>query len=562
MKKILLVAAATASMLSMNAESVTINHETSGALATELQAAIDADPDDALTAMSDITELTIVGEAALNVADFTAIRANLRPSLVFLDLSGAVFANNKLPGDDYAKEGILNKMNFVEVKLPETLTGLSGGAFFKCRKLEKVNLPEGIKTINQYCFSGCSKLKIEKLPSYLVKIEPDAFRGCSSLELTELPVTVTSIRGNAFNDDEEPGYQTPAPGIAFTKLPPGLEVLGECAFRRTGCTFSEWPVTLTTVPKSAFAATSVAFKELSPNITSVGQYAFQSVKTMSEFTIPNQAGLWSTIPIGCFFVAADDVKRTFICRAPTAPAATVEVGSSKWSGSFSQVASNPNTTFKVLASAMESYETTAPYSSMNLVALTTPVQAPVIDIDGGDASKCIVYVTVAGKEHSDFSEEVYEGEGEFTIEVSSNTANNEAFYIERISYIEPEYYAEGEEIQEPADENLLYAATGEVKDLVDRPVSVPVTVAPGMKQLHVKVANAYYVLTGVEAVDAPANSIRRVGDTIYMTLPGAQLYDIAGRMVLSTSDNTVDLSMLPAGTYVLRAGNTSMKILK
>ena len=45
MKKIFLVAAATASMLSMNAETVTINHETSGALATELQAAIDADPD-------------------------------------------------------------------------------------------------------------------------------------------------------------------------------------------------------------------------------------------------------------------------------------------------------------------------------------------------------------------------------------------------------------------------------------------------------------------------------------------------------------------------------------
>ena len=47
-----------------------------------------------------------------------------------------------------------------------------------------------------------------------------------------------------------------------------------------------------------------------------------------------------------------------------------------------------------------------------------------------------------------------------------------------------------------------------------------------------------------------------------MTLPGAQLYDIAGRMVVNTSGNTVDLSMLPAGTYILRAGRETVKIMK
>lgn len=554
---------AAASMLCMNAETVTINHETAGALATELQAAINADPDDALTAMSDITELIITGEAVMSDNDFAAIRANLRPSLSVLDLSQAKFTNNVLPGKtDGVKQGILQTMNVVEVILPETLTGLSSGAFYQCRKLEKINLSDAIKSINQYCFSGCSKLKLEKLPAYLTSIGPDAFRGCYSLELTELPETIKSIRGDAFNDDEVESYRKPAPGIAFTKLPANLEILGERAFRKTGCTFSEWPEGLTSIPSSVFSATSVSFKELSPNITSVGEYAFQSVKTMTEFTITNQANLWTKIPNGCFFVATDDVQRTIICRAPVPPTATVNVGASAWTGSFSQVAKNPNLTFKVLASALESYKAKSPYNTMNLVALTTPVTAPVVDIDGGDASKAIVYITVADKEHRDFTEEVYEGEGMLNIEVAGDKTANEYFYIESVRYLEPETYAEGDETEDPVDANLLYEASGDVKDLVEKPVAVPVTVEPGMKPLYVKVSNAYSALTGVDSVDAPANSVRRVGDTIYMTLPGAQLYDPAGRMVASTATNAVDLSGLPAGLYILRAGNTTVKILK
>ena len=150
MKRFSLVTAFAVSLLSVSAESVTIEHNTAGGLEAELNAAIAAN--DNLTSMADITDLTIIGEAVMNATDFAAIRKNLRPSLVNLDLSGAVFTNNKLPGGDYDKEGILQTMNVVSVKLPETLTGLSGGVFFKCRKLETVNLPDGIRSINQYCF--------------------------------------------------------------------------------------------------------------------------------------------------------------------------------------------------------------------------------------------------------------------------------------------------------------------------------------------------------------------------------------------------------------------------
>lgn len=551
MKKIFLVAAATASMLSMNAETVTINHETSGALATELQAAIDADPDDALTAMSDITELIVTGEGQMIDADYTAIRA-LAATLVRLDVSAANL-NKKIPGGQWDGEnsGRLRSMTALEeVVLPDDITSIGGATFTGCKNLRKINLNDNIKVFPNHVFRGCTALELEALPANTTHIEQYAFYQCASLKLTALPSTIQQIRDDAFNESN----------VAFSELPASLTVLGPRAFRKTNVKFNTLPTGITTLNTSVFAASQCTFSTFPAHVTNIGTCVLQSVKTLPEFTIPNVAGLWTKIPDGLFYVN-ENIQRSFICRASSAPAVGKVTGSN-WDETFGRPAMCTNTTMKVLASAMESYEATAPYNSMNLVPLTTPVQAPVIDIDGGDASKCIVYVTVAGKEHRDFSEEVYEGEGEFIVEVSSNSADNEAFYIERISYIEPDVYAEGDETQEPADENLLYASTGEVKDLVDQPVTVPVTVAPGMKQLHVKVANAYYILTGVEAVDAPANSIRRVGDTIYMTLPGAQLYDIAGRMVVNTSGNTVDLSMLPAGTYILRAGRETVKILK
>ncbi len=549
------------------AESVTINHETAGNLKAELDAAIAAS--DVLSSMEDITDLTIEGDAQLNANDFAAIRANLRPSLLYLDLSNAKFANNKLPGGDYDKQGILQTMNVKEVKLPETLTGLSGGAFYMCKSLEKVNLPDGIHSINQYCFSGCSNLKLEALPPYLTSISADAFRGCSSLELTELPETIKTIGGDAFNDDEKDAVKLPLSGVAFTKLPRDLTTLGERAFRRTSCTFSEWPEHLTALPASVFSATHVTFTSLSPNITSVASYAFQSVKTMTEFTITDQAGLWTKIPDGCFFVQTDDAKRVFICRAPSAPKATVNVGSGAWTGSFSQVAKNPNTTFRVLASAMESFQNTAPYNTMNIEALTTEVPAPIIDMPAGhDTSGVSVKFVVNDVEHDGFGN-VLEGEGKFV--VSFNDEAHDWLHVEEIRYAAPStysavraaVYAADDETEEPAEEtdpDQLYRVSN-VSENLKKTIEVPVTVTPDMKPLQVKVSMAD-VITGVNVVNIPDAVVTRNGDIVNLTVPGASLYNMAGRMVLSTDSNTLDLGGIPAGVYVLRAGKKTVKILK
>lgn len=537
-----------------NAESVTINHQTAGGLQAELDAAIEAS--ETLASYADITELTIIGEAAMNATDFVAIRAKLRPSLLKLDMSGATFADNKLPGGFYDKEGILNKMNFTECKLPATLTQFSGGAFFECKLLESVNLPEGIKSIPQYCFSGCVKLNMEALPSQLTTIYADAFNQCKALTLAELPETVHTINGSAFNET----------AVTFSKLPSALKgAIGERAFRQAkNVTFSEIPEGVTVLKTSCFAGTQVSFKTFPNTITGIETCVLQSCKQITEFTIPNIGTLWTKIPDGTFYVN-EAITRTFICRAPSAPVPSKVTGSN-WDESFGRPDQCVNTTMKVLASALESYQTTAPYNKMQLEVLKTAVPEPVIEMPAGhEAANVNVKFVVNEVEHPDFGE-VLEGEGKFV--VSFGDAADNGLYVKEISYIVPAAYTEGDvetgdttdDPTEETDPNVLYRVDN-VSENLKKAVEVPVTVAPDMSAIRVVVEKSD-VVSAVNEVSAPVAVITRNGDIVNLTVPGAVLYDMAGRQVLSTDTNMLDLGSLSAGVYVLRAGKKSVKIVK
>lgn len=351
--------------VSARGASVSIEHSTAGALGTELTQAL---TENGLDAMTDITELTITGSAEMNGDDFKAIRANLRPSLERLDLGGANLANNHFPGDPYAKEGALNKMGqLVSVVLPENLTSIYGGVFYQCTKLRDINIPDGVTQIFHYAFQECSKLELGALPEHLKNIHPYSFYKCTSLALTELPTTVTLIGGDAFNET----------GVRFATLPEGLLTLGERAFRNSKVTFGTFPSTLQTV----------------------GQAVLCNVHTVTDFTIPDVAGLWTKLPNQCFFlIPASGETRTFTCLSPTPPAATVDT--SGWNGTFGQTATFPTITVKVLGSAMPLYQATAPYSTMNLVAIpdsTSAVKSVGVDTLGPKQEGPVEYYDLQGR---------------------------------------------------------------------------------------------------------------------------------------------------------------------
>ena len=82
-----------------------------------------------------------------------------------------------------------------------------------------------------------------------------------------------------------------------------------------------------------------------------------------------------------------------------------------------------------------------------------------------------------------------------------------------------------------------------------------------MNAVRVKVALANNV-SGVENVEAATAGITRQGDIFFAAVAGIRVYDLAGRVALSSASNTIDISTLPAGAYVLQAGKSVVKIIK
>ena len=72
------------------------------------------------------------------------------------------------------------------VTLPDPITSITEGAFFKCSSLEHIDLPASITSIcgdGDFCgaFEGCSALKSIIIP-IAATVHDDAFDGCTLLE--------------------------------------------------------------------------------------------------------------------------------------------------------------------------------------------------------------------------------------------------------------------------------------------------------------------------------------------------------------------------------------------
>lgn len=79
------------------------------------------------------------------------------------------------------------------VKLPNTITSISGSAFMYCSELKTVTLPDAVTEICDNAFEGCSNLASVALPEGVRTIGAGAFMSCSELIALDIPASVTSI---------------------------------------------------------------------------------------------------------------------------------------------------------------------------------------------------------------------------------------------------------------------------------------------------------------------------------------------------------------------------------
>lgn len=267
--------------------------------------------------------------------------------------------------------------------IPKGTTSIGDNAFSGCCSLTYINIPKSVTSIGLAAFSNCSGLTSINIPDSIIKIEHYAFWGCSSLE------DIVVGEGNKIYDSREgcnavieTKTNTLIIGCKTTRIPTSVTSIGENAF--SGCsnlTSIIIPENVTEIRCDAFyncnGLTSISI----PNgVIRIEDYTFYNCYSLNKINIPESVTwigvnafsycsnltcivLPKNVEIICYeaFGYCPELLDVY-CYAENVPRSETE--------SFSE-SNLEKVTLHVLASAIESYKNTAPWSNFgNIVALT------------------------------------------------------------------------------------------------------------------------------------------------------------------------------------------------
>jgi len=153
----------------------------------------------------------------IDARDIKCLRDN-NPALAFLDLSEAtieeyygnggtytasggrlvskLYAANELPENSFSNSKGTSPL--VKVKLPNTITSINYGAFFRCFGITDLIIPNSVTYIGKYAFTGCSGLKSIIIPNAVTSIGSGAFTDLTGLTDLTIGNSVSEIAGYNF----------------------------------------------------------------------------------------------------------------------------------------------------------------------------------------------------------------------------------------------------------------------------------------------------------------------------------------------------------------------------
>ena len=234
---------------------------------------------------------------------------------------GVVYAGNVL----YKYKGTMPSNTSVVVK--EGTLSIGEGAFFFCTGLTSVTIPNSVTSIGNNAFSYCEMLTSVTIPNSVTSIGNFAFSYCSGLTSVTIPNSVTNIGNGAFNG---------CSGLTSVTIPNSVTSIGDYVFYECS------GLTSITIPNS---------------VTSIGERAFYGCYGLTSITIPN-----SVTNIGNYAFSFLNNLTDVYCLATNVPSTS----SSAFDNSYPE-----NITLHVPTEAINSYQTTAPWSSFgNIVEIT------------------------------------------------------------------------------------------------------------------------------------------------------------------------------------------------
>ena len=213
-------------------------------------------------------------------------------------------------------------------------------------KVTNLVIPNNVTSIGDYAFSYCTGLTNVTIPNSVTSIGKSAFEDCTGLTSIVIPNSVTSIKWSTFED---------CTGLTSVIIGNSVTIIGEYAFKGcTGLTSITIPNSVTSIGSSAFrGCTGLTSVEIPNSLTNIWDYAFKGCTGLTSVTIGTGVKI-----IGSEAFAKCENLTDVYCLATSVPSAS----SNALNESYPEYM-----TLHVPAEAIDSYRTTAPWSSFGTI---------------------------------------------------------------------------------------------------------------------------------------------------------------------------------------------------
>ena len=219
-----------------------------------------------------------------------------------------------------------------------------------CVKTVEIN--NGVKNIVKNAFKECSVTSVT-IPNSVTSIAENAFWGCKGLTEVTIPKSVTSIASTAFGkcsgltsimvDTENTKYESSNNCNAI------IETKSKTLVR--GCKNTIIPNSVSSFGDYAFSGcTGLSSIIIPDNVTSIGGWSFLDCSDLNSITISSKVS-----SIGYYAFSGCSGLTEVYCRAKEVP--------NTQTNAFSIDVKPSNATLYVIESSLETYKTTAPWSS-------------------------------------------------------------------------------------------------------------------------------------------------------------------------------------------------------